>query len=82
MTLNHSHTPMKVAKIVGVPGMCSDDGRALTYGWNLYLNDHGGVGFWHGGPALSNHASYHSTEEGARERATSLGYEVQMTAWT
>ncbi len=73
---------MKVAHIVGVPGMCSDDGRALTYGWNLYLNDHGGKGFWHGGPHSPNHASYHRTEDEAKAFAEKHGYTLTGTAWT
>lgn len=39
----------KVATLVGRAGMCSDDGRALTYGWDLYLNRNGGAG-WYDSP--------------------------------
>lgn len=36
----------KVATLVGKAGMTSDDGRALTYGWDLYLNRNSGLGFY------------------------------------
>lgn len=64
-----------VARIVGRPGMCSDDGRALTYGWSLYTNEASGQGFW-------NSPHWHPTEEAARDWCSVNGYEVQMTAWT
>lgn len=73
---------MKVAKIVGVACMCSDDGRALTYEWQLYLNDHNGAGLWHGGPAFPHHCSRYDTEELARAEASKLGYDVLGVAWS
>lgn len=72
----------KVAQIVSRPTMCSDDGRALGLEWTLFLNEHGGRGYWHGGPGRPNHGSVHGTEDEARQRAAALGYEVTGTAWT
>jgi hypothetical protein len=72
----------KVASIVGHACMCSDDGRALTYEWQLYLNDHGGKGNWHGGPAFPNTCSRYDTEEAARKEAEALGYRVLGTQWS
>jgi hypothetical protein len=72
---------VKVAKIVSRPTACSDDGRALGLEWTLFLNDHGGTGFWHGGPNRPNHGSVHATEAEARSRAAALGYIVREVAW-
>lgn len=71
----------KVASICGRSGMCSDDGRAITYDWQLFLNDHGGQGFWHGGPGYPNHGRAFDTEADARAYAGKLGYEVREVRW-
>jgi len=68
----------KVVKIVGIPGMCSDDGRALTYGYNLYLNNYGGRGFY-------ENARYFGGDDGnikAREYAETNGYRIELEAVT
>lgn len=65
----------KVATIVGVPGMCSDDGRALTYGYRVQTNDWGGVGFY-------NEAGYQPDEVSARKWCEDHGYTVTKVAHT
>jgi len=72
----------KVAKIVSEPLACTDDGRALALRWMLFLNDHDGKGFWHGGPGRPNHGSVHRSEQEAKDRASELGYPVIGVAWT
>lgn len=64
----------KVATIVGKAGMCSDDGRALTYGWRIFLNDHGGRGFY-------REHYFSGSEDGARAYCNERGYNVQKVAW-
>lgn len=65
----------KVATIVGTPGMCSDDGRALTYSWRLQTNDCDGNGFY-------DERGRFPTEDAAREWCDEHGYKVTSTAWT
>lgn len=72
---------MKVASIVSTPTSCTDDGRALGLEWTLFLNDHGGRGFWHGGPGRPNHGVKCATEQAAKDKAAALGYAVLGTAW-
>ena len=71
----------KIAKIVSEPTSCSDDGRAHSLRWMLFLNDRGGQGWWHGGPGCPNHGSVHPDEASARARAEELGYHVTGVAW-
>lgn len=65
----------RVASIVGIPGMCSDDGRALTYYYQTYLNENSGKGFYREGGNFS-------TEEAAEAHLVSQGYTVTSKAWT
>lgn len=74
-------TTNKVASIVSHAPMCSDDGRALTLEWLLFLNDFNGVGFWHGGPSSPNHGTRWNTEEEAKEEAARLGYKIISVQW-
>lgn len=71
----------KVASIVGRAPMCDDSGRAISYEWTLSLNDLGGLGFWHGGPAFPNTSRSFNTEQEARIYAIDLGYEVTEVRW-
>lgn len=80
-TTSQPSQPSKIARIVSSAPACSDDGRALSLQWTLFLNDHAGQGFWHGGPGRPNHGSIHGTEEAARARAAELGYAVVGVEW-
>lgn len=64
----------KVATLVGRAGMCSDDGRAITYYWQVQTNDNGGRG-WYSDPQ-----GCFDTEDQARAWAAAKGYEVTERA--
>ena len=64
----------KVATIVGTAGMCSDDGRALTYYWRIFTNERGGVGFYREHLCQGEEAT-------ARKWCADRGYSVQKVAW-
>lgn len=72
----------KIARIVSRACMCSDDGRALSLEWQLFLNDYGGSGFWHGGPGSPRHGKTFGTEASARAEASRLGYRVTDVQWS
>ena len=65
----------KIANLVGTPGMCSDDGRALTYSWRLQTNDHDGRGFY-------DERGHFPTEQAAQKWCEERGYIITKTAWT
>lgn len=73
---------MKVASIVSRAPMTDDSGRALSIEWQLFLNDNGGAGYWHGGPGFPTHCSVYNSEKQARDRAAKLGYEVTGVRWS
>lgn len=64
---------MKVAIIVGEAGICSDDGRALTYAWRIMVNEHGGRGFYTDAKRIWN-----APESEAREWCKQNGYHVNI----
>ncbi len=64
----------KVATVVGRAGMCSDDGRALTYWWAVQTNDFGGRGFY------TDPQGHFDTEQQARDWAALRGYAVTNRA--
>lgn len=57
------------AKIVFKPGICSDDGRALTGWWDVYTAARKDQHFW-------NEPRLFETEEAAREWCTATGHEI------
>lgn len=69
-----SNQNQKVATIVGTAGMCSDDGRALSYYWRIFTNDSGGRGFY-------NEHYFGGDETGARGWCAERGYDVRNVAW-
>lgn len=66
--------PTKQAKIYGKPYGVSDDGRCRGHAFELYLNDHGGRGFWHGGPVYPSHGKPVSSIDDGVKYAEEHGY--------
>lgn len=65
----------KVAVVIGRPGMCSDDGRAITYYWQYQTNEYGGKGYYSEPRGHFNEASE------ARDAVEKLGYKVLGEHW-
>lgn len=64
----------KVASIHGKPGMCRDDGSAITYFHQVYTNEYGGAG-WYKERGIFN-------DEPAAERwCCENGYTVTNKSW-
>lgn len=60
----------KVATIVGRPGMCRDDGSAITYYYQVQTNEYGGTG-WYSEPR-----GFFNDEYGAMAWAMHHRYDV------
>ena len=64
-----------LAAIVFKPGMCSDDGRAITGWWDVYIKTDLKAYYWNE-PRLFN------TEKEAIEWCNQQNYKIENVSWT